>query len=283
LKGPHLTGPMGKIGKAIAVGVTGGGGGSGVETDPVFTAWDKSTGISITASQTTDFDTAVSLNADVIDGVTAHGWGDHSLAGYLTTLSGALLATGATTGATSQAQTFTNGVITGKIYPSADSVTAIQINKADGTTNVLNVDTTNGRVGIGTTAPTSKLHLAAGTATAETAPIKLTSGTLMTNPEAGAIEFLTDTFYATITTGPARKGIVTDNGTRLTSGYIPCATTNGRLQNLTPQAHIADLKEDYTTGDLDTEAEIIAAINATNEKFNVILVKLEALHILNPY
>ena len=33
----------------------------------------------------------------------------------------------------------------------------------------------------------------AGTATAGTAPIKLTSGTLLTTPEAGAIEFLTDT------------------------------------------------------------------------------------------
>ena len=39
------------------------------------------------------------------------------------------------------------------ITPTADSTTAIQINKADGSTNVLNVDTTNARVGIGTTSP----------------------------------------------------------------------------------------------------------------------------------
>lgn len=45
----------------------------------------------------------------------------------------------------------------------------------------------------------------AGTATAGTAPIKLTSGTLLGTPEAGAIEFLTDAFYGTITTGTARK------------------------------------------------------------------------------
>ena len=70
-----------------------------------------------------------------------------------------LSSTGATTGATSQAQAFTNGVITPKIYPSADSTTAVGIFKADGTTNVLNVDTTNGRVGIGTTAPTGSLHI----------------------------------------------------------------------------------------------------------------------------
>jgi hypothetical protein len=65
---------------------------------------------------------------------------------YLTSLSGALLATGATTGATSQAQAFTLGVITGKIQPAADSTTAVQITKTDGTTAVMTVDTTNGSV-----------------------------------------------------------------------------------------------------------------------------------------
>ena len=40
----------------------------------------------------------------------------------------------------------------------------------------------------------------AGTTCAGTAPIKLTSGSLMTTPEAGAIEFLTDALYFTQTT-----------------------------------------------------------------------------------
>lgn len=71
--------------------------------------------------------------------------------------------------------------------------------------------------------------IAAGTIAAGTSPIKLTSGPVLTTAEAGAIEFLTDTFFATITTGAARKGIVLDNGSRLTSGSIPIATTNGRL------------------------------------------------------
>ena len=48
---------------------------------------------------------------------------------------------------------------------------------------------TTGNVGIGTTGPTAYLHLKAGTATASTAPLKLTAGTLNTTPEAGAIEF----------------------------------------------------------------------------------------------
>lgn len=47
----------------------------------------------------------------------------------------------------------------GIIYPSSDSTTGIQFNKADGTTNVMTIDTTNKRIGIGTT-PSKTLHLA---------------------------------------------------------------------------------------------------------------------------
>lgn len=81
----------------------------------------------------------------------------------------------------------------------------------------------------GLVTPTAYLHLAAGTATANTAPLKFTSGTSLTTPEAGVMEFTTDDFYLTITTGAARKGIVLNNGSNLTSGRVPFATTNGRL------------------------------------------------------
>ena len=50
-------------------------------------------------------------------------------------------------------------------------------------------------VGIGTTTPTATLHIKAGTATAGTSPLKLTSGTLMTTPEAGTLEYLSNQFY----------------------------------------------------------------------------------------
>lgn len=62
-----------------------------------------------------------------------------------------------------------------------------------------------GGLGIGVSSPTARLHLPAGTATANTAPLKFTSGTLLTTAEAGAVEFLVDAFYGTITTGAARK------------------------------------------------------------------------------
>jgi hypothetical protein len=60
---------------------------------------------------------------------------------------------------TSTESTFSSGLVTSKIRPEADSTTAFQINKADGISNVLNVDTTNGYVGIGTTSPTAMLTI----------------------------------------------------------------------------------------------------------------------------
>lgn len=68
-----------------------------------------------------------------------------------------LLATGARTGASSQAQTFTSGIIGPTWKPSADSTTALQLQQADGTA-VLTVDTTNRRIGVGKT-PNALLDL----------------------------------------------------------------------------------------------------------------------------
>lgn len=98
-----------------------------------------------------------------------------------------------------------------------------------------------GHVGIGVTTVTAMLHLMAGTATAGTAPIKFTSGPLLTTPEAGAQEFLTDDFFATITTGAARKAFVLDDGARLTSGRVPFATTNGRLTDASTLTFISNV------------------------------------------
>jgi len=63
----------------------------------------------------------------------------------------------------------------------------------------------NGSVGIGMGAPAARLHLTAGSSVATTAPLKFTTGALLASPEAGAVEFLTDAYYATITTGLVRK------------------------------------------------------------------------------
>lgn len=72
-----------------------------------------------------------------------------------------------------------------------------------------------GKIGIGVTNAniTARLHLPAGTTSAASAPLKFISGSLMSAAEAGAMEFLTDAYYLTITTGAARQQIVTDTNT----------------------------------------------------------------------
>lgn len=65
----------------------------------------------------------------------------------------------------------------------------------------------SGNLGIGTDGPTAVLQIKAGTATANTAPLKLTSGTNLTIAEAGAVEYNGTTMFSTGTTASGR-GVV---------------------------------------------------------------------------
>jgi len=58
-------------------------------------------------------------------------------------------------------------------------------------------NTTSGKTGFGLTTVTALVHIKAGTATANTAPLKFTSGTNLTVVENGAIEFDGNNFYCT--------------------------------------------------------------------------------------
>lgn len=84
---------------------------------------------------------------------------------------------------------------TGRIYAlNSDNTGLFTISDATGTTSPLThinrfVINSTGNVGIGVTAPTSLLHLNAGSAAAGTAPLKFTSGTPTTTPEIGALNF----------------------------------------------------------------------------------------------
>jgi len=81
---------------------------------------------------------------------------------YLTSLSGALLATGATTGATSQIQIFTNGVQTSVINGGSaanDDITIQGTTDSTRTTSYVNLQPNGGNVGIGTTTPTGSLDV----------------------------------------------------------------------------------------------------------------------------
>lgn len=57
-----------------------------------------------------------------------------------------------------------------------------------------------GNVGIGTLTPSARLHLPAGTATAGTASLKITSGSGLTTPENGAVEYFDSHLWFTIGT-----------------------------------------------------------------------------------
>ena len=83
-------------------------------------------------------------------------------------------------------------------YSGVSSNTALYTSRG----NVL-LNITSGRTGIGVTSPTANLHIKAGTATASTAPIKLTTGTVLTTPEAGAIEYTNPVLY--FTNGDSRR------------------------------------------------------------------------------
>ncbi len=74
----------------------------------------------------------------------------------------------------------------------------------------------DGKMGVGIDDPTATLHLRAGTASVGGAPIKLESGTLLTTPENGAVEFDGNDLY------------VTENSTRqiLLKGYKNSSNLN---------------------------------------------------------
>lgn len=82
-------------------------------------------------------------------------------------LGGYLLATGATTGATSQAQTFTNGIVGPTWKPASDSTTAIKVQNAAASADIITINTTSKMIGINT-APQATLHL-----TTESPPIMI--------------------------------------------------------------------------------------------------------------
>jgi parallel beta-helix repeat protein len=100
----------------------------------------------------------------------------------------------------------------------------------------------------GLAAPTAQVHCAAPSATtAGKAPIKLTSGAVMATPEAGAMEFLTDTLYFTPTTGPTRKKILLSNWkgfTTIDTGYF--TTTSASAVAISAKDSTAERR---TTGD----------------------------------
>jgi hypothetical protein len=115
----------------------------GAGNDGYALTWDNGTGEFVLAA----------VSAGVTDHGALTGLTDDDHTGYL-------LATGARTGASSQGQTFTNGIIGPAWKPASDSTTALQMQQAGGTA-ILTVDTTNRRIGVNTTPSAARLEFQA--------------------------------------------------------------------------------------------------------------------------
>lgn len=76
---------------------------------------------------------------------------------------------------------------------------------------------TTGNVGIGEASPTAYLHIKAGTASENTAPLKFTSGTVNTTPEAGTMEY-NNTPHFTNSDATRRHIALAPNTTKVTAG-----------------------------------------------------------------
>lgn len=76
----------------------------------------------------------------------------------------------------------------------------------------------NGKTGFGgVTSPTAWVHLPAGSATANTAPLKFTTGTVNTTAEAGAMEYNNTPHFTN--SDAVRRNIVLSDGT-YTAGLV---------------------------------------------------------------
>lgn len=71
-----------------------------------------------------------------------------------------------------------------------------------------------------------------GTTAAGSAPLKLNSGSLMTTPEVGAIEFLTDKLYITTTTGTTRDTVAAYDDSAGAAGDLYYRDASGNFIHL---------------------------------------------------
>jgi hypothetical protein len=100
-------------------------------------------------------------------------------------------------------------------------------NGTSGSAERMRIDS-SGNVGVGTTSPTATLHLKAGTATAGTAPLKLTAGTLTTTAEAGAVEYDGSSLYYTDSGGARHALAASGSGITALTGDVS-ATGSGSV------------------------------------------------------
>ena len=157
---------------------------------------------------------------------------------YLTSLTGAAILAGITGG-----QTLIGGIgITDTLILQSSTANTtssavgilFKVGNNGGTTamTILN----DGRVGIGITPPTAKLHIGAATSSAGTGSLKITPGTLLVTPEDGLYEYDGSNYYVSVSTN--RYTLLTsNNGLQLSGGTLVgncILAANSNIQLTTP-------------------------------------------------
>jgi hypothetical protein len=113
-----------------------------------------------------------------------------------------------------------------------------------------------GNVGIGTVAPSAKLHLPAGTAVAGTAPLKFTSGTNLGTAEDGAMEYAASSLYFTI--GATRYVIPTNTAAGNFSNVTTISNASGSI-TMTPLAGNSVIVNAATVSTTPTSGALIVS------------------------
>ncbi|MEI7539314.1 MAG: hypothetical protein WCJ36_00900 [Candidatus Saccharibacteria bacterium] len=99
------------------------------------------------------------------------------------------------------------------------------------------------------------ITLRPGTNTAGTAPLKFASGALLSSPEVGAVEYLTDAYYGTISTGTARKQFAFTDDVLKLDQTTPQIILNGafKLDSLKSQLLLGTDSEGKIIGGSETD------------------------------
>lgn len=106
-----------------------------------------------------------------------------------------------------------------------------------------------------------------GTASAGTAPLKFSSGTLLSSAEAGAVEFNTDSLYFTITTGTVRKKVAIYDDASGATGDLYHRDSSGNFVRLPIGATGKTLRVSGglpTWGDADTNPAVATSTKTSN-------------------
>jgi len=112
-----------------------------------------------------------------------------------------------------------------------------------------------------------KITVRAGTATAGTAPLRFTSGTLLSSAESGAVEFNGDNLYFTITTGTIRKKVAIYDDASGATGDLYYRDSSGNFVRLPPGATGKTLRVSGglpTWGDADTNPPVTTTTKIAN-------------------